>query len=211
MPQLTLNCFHFFASLHPNGYALLSGGLDNTIALWDVRTMGNSLLKQKKSPQPIATYDCGRSINSVYFSPSGTYAVSTTMANKIDIFDNVHLHLGNNTKVSKKVDIVNQMKPRTSIRHDNLTGRWLTTFQAIFHPQLDLFVVGSMRHPRCIELFNPSTSGKISSGNELIRTVQGDGVTSVLSRLAFHPRTDQLIVCGGSSSGRVTIARKKEQ
>ena len=197
-------------SLHPNGNSLISGGLDNIIALWDVRTLGNSLQsKRSKSPEPLAYYNCGRSINSVYFSPSGKYAVSTTMANKLDIFEDLHLVNSNDgsKKSSKTSSNNNAIQPKNSIRHDNMTGRWLTTFQAIFHPQLDLFVVGSMSRPRCIELFDPASTNTSEHGR-LIRTVQGDGITAVVSRLAFHPRTDQLIVCGGNSSGRVTIARR---
>ena len=180
------------------------------MALWDVRTLGNSLQsKRQKSPEPIATYNCGRSINSVYFSPSGKYAVSTTMANKLDIFEDLHLGVVDSKEGSKKLskssNSGNVIQPKNSIRHDNMTGRWLTTFQAVFHPHLDLFVVGSMRHPRCIEFFDPRPT---TDSGCLIRTVQGDGITAVVSRLAFHPRTDQLIVCGGNSSGRVTIVRK---
>ena len=189
--------------------------MDNTVALWDVRTFGNGLKskRQKKTLDPISYYNCGRSVNSVYFSSSGKYAVSTTMANKLDIFEDLHLGAFDNNdggvKKSSKSSISNNnvIQPKNSIRHDNMTGRWLTTFQAIFHPQLDLFVIGSMRQPRCIEFFNPTTDST-DNGNSLIRTVQGDGLTAVVSRLAFHPRTDQLIVCGGNSSGRVTIVRK---
>lgn len=131
------------------------------------------------------------------------------MANKLDIFEDLHLGVAVNGNDGGKKSVKsssssnsNVIQPKNSIRHDNMTGRWLTTFQAVFHPQLDLFVVGSMRQPRCIELFDPTRT------EHLIRTVQGDGITAVVSRLAFHPRADQLIVCGGNSSGRVTIVRK---
>jgi WD40 repeat protein len=185
------------------------------VALWDVRTLGNSLqAKRTKSPEPLAYYNCGRSINSVYFSPSGKYAVSTTMANKLDIFEDLHLGVAVNrndgSKKSSKNSSSNNttIQPKNSVRHDNMTGRWLTTFQAVFHPQLDLFVVGSMRQPRCIELFDPAPTSTTEQHGRLIRTVQGNGITAVVSRLAFHPRMDQLIVCGGNSSGRVTIVRQ---
>ena len=184
---------------------MISGGLDTTVALWDVRTLGNDLRsKRSKPPTPLAYYNCGRSINSVFFSPSGKYAVSTTMANKLDIFEDLHLGVVDPShKPSKSNNDHNLIQPKKSIPHDNMTGRWLSTFQAIFHPQLDLFVVGSMRQPRCIELFDPSDG-------RLIRTVQGEGITAVQSRLAVHPRTDQWMIGGGNSSGRVAMVRKSK-
>lgn len=38
----------------------------------------------------------------------------------------------------------------TTISHNNFTGRWLTPFKAVWHPQRDdVFIVGSMeQRPR---------------------------------------------------------------
>jgi WD repeat-containing protein 76 len=181
---------------------MISAGLDGTVTLWDVRTLGTT-----QNASPIASYNGGRSVNSAYFSPSGRYVVSTTMANKLDLFEDVHLAIASDgddspsAKQKPNGTSTALLKPYKSIAHDNMTGRWLTTFQAIFHPQLDLFAVGSMRQPRCVELFDPSPA-------RLLRTVTGDALTAVASRLAFHPRTDALIVVGGNSSGRATIVRR---
>ena len=187
---------------------MISAGLDCTVALWDVRSLGKRDALPAVGANPIASYNGGRSVNSAYFSPSGKYVVSTTMANKLDLFENLHLAGGNeegtpSKKKKNRMDATAVLKPYKSIPHDNMTGRWLTTFQAIFHPQLDVFAVGSMRQPRCIELFDPSAGAKAST------TVTGDALTAVASRLAFHPRADECIVVGGNSSGRATIVRKK--
>lgn len=117
------------------------------------------------------------------------------MANKLDIFDNMHLFGSPKKKKSSAV-----VKPYKSIRHDNMTGRWLTTFQAVFHPELDIFCVGSMRKPRAVELFDASSA-------TMMRAVTGEALTAVASRLCFHPRSDKLVLAGGNSSGRVTIIR----
>jgi hypothetical protein len=126
------------------------------------------------------------------------------MANKLDVFENLHLGVdqGLGSSHKKQPTVV---KPYKSIRHDNMTGRWLTTFQAIFHPQLDIFSVGSMSKPRRVEIFDPSATK--TGGDGCLRAVAGDALTAVASRLAFHPRSDQLILVGGNSSGRVTILR----
>jgi len=111
------------------------------------------------------------------------------MADTLDIVHDAHVQTGT-MKITKR------------IRHDNRTGRWLSTFMAQWHPTTreEMFVVGSMVKPRRIEVF------EASSGN-LIRGIQGDALTSVASRCCFHPSEEKLIVCGGNSSGRVTICR----
>jgi WD40 repeat protein len=181
-------------SLHPNGHHLLSAGLDCTVNVWDLRMFGGGGGHKKKggNPTPVCHYNGGKSVNSAFFSPSGTYAVSTTQANKLDVFENMHVVEG-----SRKNPVC---KPLHSIRHDNKTGRWLTTFQAAWHPVLDVFVSGSMQQPRCVELWEPA-------GGRRLKACAGDAMTAVASRCAFHPRTDRLIVAGGNSSGRVTIVR----
>ena len=64
----------------------------------------------------------------------------------------------------------------------------------------ELFVVGSMQRPRTLEVFDGNT------GN-LLRGIQGDSLTAVVSRCCFHPSSERLIVMGGNSSGRVTVAQ----
>ena len=166
---------------------MISAGLDGMVKLWDLRRLSKT--KQKsRLPQPVAEYRSGRSINSAFFAPSGRYAVSTTMGNKLDVFEN--LHLSSNEKL---------FRPAHSIPHNNRTGRWLSTFMARFHPSLDLFCVGSMQQPRRLEIFTPRQTPF------LIQEVTG--LTAVASRCCFHPSTERLMVVGGNSSGRVTIVR----
>jgi len=169
-------------SLHPDGFSLASAGLDCTVRLWDTRKFG---CNDKKKTNCLASYHAGRSVNSAYFSPSGSQLVATTQMNTLDILNNFHL-------------ATDQIAPTTRVKHDNQTGRWLTTFQANWHPSLDVFVVGSMQRPRAIELFD-------SQGSKL-RDIYGDALTAVASRCCFHPSTEKLIVVGGNSSGRVSIA-----
>ena len=150
--------------------------------------MGGS---SKKLPKPIAWQFAGKSVNSAFFSPSGKRIVATTMSNTLDILEDAHLSSG-------------LMKsPNKRIKHDNMTGRWLSTFMARWHPGTfteEMFVVGSMQQPRTIEIFGGN------SGN-LLREIRGDALTAVASRCCFHPSVNKLIVLGGNSSGRVTVAR----
>jgi WD40 repeat protein len=168
---------------------MATAGLDTTVKIWDVRKMS----KSSKMPTPIATQNAGKSVNSAFFSPSGKRIVTTTMSNTLDILEDAHLSPGLITK------------PKSRIRHDNHTGRWLCTFMARWHPSSsalteECFVVGSIQQPRTVEIF---------SGNSgtLLRAIRGDALTAVASRCCFHPNADRLIVVGGNSSGRVTVAR----
>jgi hypothetical protein len=186
-------------SLHPNGYSLASAGLDGTVNVWDMRKFGDNRVgaRSRAAPKPVASYNGGRSVNSAFFSPSGQYMVSTTMSNKLDIFENAHL--SSSTSKSSKSNATSVMKPSPSVNHDNQTGRWLSTLIAQWHPVADTFVVGCMKHPRQIEVMD--TKGKA------LHVLSGDALTAVASRCCFHQSTDQLVVVGGNSSGRVTVFR----
>jgi WD40 repeat protein len=179
-------------SLHPDGYIMATAGLTGIVQLWDVRKME----VKKDKAKAVAWHDAGRSINSAYFSPSGRRLLTTTQSNKLEIFEDAHL-LANATK--------GIMTPKISVRHDNQTGRWLSTFMAKWHPSImvggeqEMFIVGSMQKPRCIEIY--SQDGKV------LREVRGDALSAVASRCCFHPNANRLIAVGGNSSGRVTIAR----
>ena len=171
-------------SLHPNGQTIATAGLSTVVQLWDVR-------KMSKKPKPIAWQNAGKSINSAFFSPSGKRLLSTTMMDHLDILEDAHLASG----------LIKT--PQKRIRHDNRTGRWLSTFMARWHPATfsgeEIFVTGSMKKPRTIEVFGGDGS--------LLQEIRGDALTAVASRCCFHPSAEKFIVLGGNSSGRVTVAR----
>ncbi len=110
--------------------------------------------------------------------------------------------------------------PSTSVlRHDNNTGRWLSTFRPSFDPKRDhTFVLGSMDRPRRVEIFTFSGSGSFSGSNgkksqvadsahpiQLLQAVQGEYLGSVCSRNCFHPSLN--VIAAGNSSGRLHILR----
>jgi len=128
-----------------------------------------------------------KGIHGACYSPiTGKYALTTTLENNLKIFDM--------TNKSSGADRCIQV-----ISHNNFTGRWLTPFKAVWHPQReDVFVVGSMEQPRRIELFG-APSGR------LLHTFKGEWLNSVCSINAFHPTVP--ILAGANSSGRVHIFR----
>lgn len=136
------------------------------------------------------------SVNSAMFSPSGKYLVTCNMANTLNCYEDAHLKLGGTKKGKQNPTL----QPAHVIRHNNNTGRWLTTFMAQWHPEVDIFCVGSMQKPRAIDVFD-------GASGELLRAIQGDALTAVASRCCFHPSKDKILLVGGNSSGRVTIIR----
>jgi WD repeat-containing protein 76 len=179
---------------------LATAGLDRKVRFWDLRKFGsNSNRHDPKEPKGafLGEHETKKSVNSAFFSPSGSYMVTTTMSDTLNIYKNAHLQAGGETKKGKKGVLVT---PEHVIRHNNQTGRWLTTFMAQWHPARDIFCVGSMQKPRAIDIFD-------GASGENLRAVEGEALTAVASRCCFHPSTDKLILVGGNSSGRVAVVR----
>mmetsp|Transcript_18201 Transcript_18201/g.37432 ORF Transcript_18201/g.37432 Transcript_18201/m.37432 type:complete len:644 (+) Transcript_18201:117-2048(+) len=174
-------------SLHPNGTTLAASGNEGIVRLFDIRKFGDSR-NSTKSPKPICTQVAGLSVSSSFFSPSGKSLLATSFANRLDLTEDAHLSTG-----GKKI------KPTHSVRHNNQTGRWLTTFQATWHPEIDIFCCGSLKKPRRVEIYNAK--------GQLLREVMGEALGSVMSRTCFHPSTNDLIMVGGNSSGRMVAIR----
>ena len=120
------------------------------------------------------------------------------MANTLNIYQDAHLKFNDANAKKGKTGII--VTPEHVIRHNNNTGRWLTTFMAQWHPELDIFCVGSMQKPRAIDVFD-------GASGDLLRAINGEALTSVASRCCFHPTSDKLVLVGGNSSGRVTVIR----
>eukprot|EP00520_Triparma_pacifica_P001050 CAMPEP_0118653354 /NCGR_PEP_ID=MMETSP0785-20121206/11788_1 /TAXON_ID=91992 /ORGANISM="Bolidomonas pacifica, Strain CCMP 1866" /LENGTH=545 /DNA_ID=CAMNT_0006545895 /DNA_START=57 /DNA_END=1691 /DNA_ORIENTATION=- len=175
-----VNCM----SQHPtNNNVVAVGGLDREVKLFDVRKFGKWNQKSKKTskaPKPFATHAFAGSINSTFFSPSGSYLLTTSTANVLSLTTDAHKCKGDMSKASQ------------IISHNNQTGRYLATFMARWHPSHDIFTVGSMNKPRQIEVFGKEGKGKFKCQAR----IRGDGVSAVCSRNAFHDTLPVLI--GGS-------------
>lgn len=165
---------------------MATAGLSTTVQLWDVRKVPSFKKNSSKLPKALAYQPARRSINSAYFSPSGKNLLTTPQSDKLEIIEDSHLASG-------------LMKPRTSIKHNNQTGRWLSTLMAKCHfpsafTNHELFVVG-YEETSLHELF--------ADNSDLMQEMSGEGLTTVASRCCFHPNSKKLIVVGGDSSGRV--------
>ena len=122
-----------------------------------------------------------KSVTSAFYSPVNGAAIATVCSD-----DKIRLFKSFGEK--KEIDAYK------AIRHNNQTGRWLTTFKAEWHPKRDdLLFCGSMTQPRQIDVF--------SDQGVQYNSLKGDALGSVTSIVKCHPTLD--VVVGGNSSGRV--------
>ncbi|XP_042639629.1 WD repeat-containing protein 76 [Orycteropus afer afer] len=222
------NCFSSFDFLGEDGSTLVVGHWDGSMSLVDTRTPGTSYEKLVKfSLQKIRTihvhpvnrqyfitaglrnvciYDARKltpmgsqplislteqtkSIASAYFSPiTGNRVVTTCADCNLRIFDS--------SCISSQLPLL------TTIRHNTITGRWLTRFRAVWDPkQEDCIIVGSMAYPRRIEIFH-------ETGKCLHSLFGGEYLASVCSINAMHP--SRYILAGGNSSGKIHVFMNNE-
>jgi WD40 repeat protein len=198
---------------HPTSPHLIVTSERTAISLYDVRKGSSS---SSAALKPLTTLlGHTHSINAAHISPDGEFLVSVSQDHTIRTWRNF-------LQPPVEADCV-------VTRHDNNTGRWLSTLRPTFDPKhANAFLLGCLLQPRRIEVFAPvitSTMGSPSAvgkatGRQKIKAEGGDAYTlnllcylqddelgSVCSRNAFHPSLD--VIAGGNSSGRVHIFRKE--
>jgi WD40 repeat protein len=169
-------------SVHPIKKELVVATSKQTCMLFDIR----SVKEVNSRVMPIQEYiGHTRAISSAFLSPlTGEKLATVAYDNKIRFYE-----VGGSNKTES---------PSKSIHHNNQTGRWLSTFQAVWHPRReDLLFIGSMNRPRQIDA--------ISDKGVSYPPLQGEDLGSICSRVVCHPTQD--IVVGGNSSGRVHVFR----
>ncbi|KAI9554166.1 hypothetical protein GHT06_019438 [Daphnia sinensis] len=187
-PENVIHCFEMSArtiSLHPQDDNLfMTCNRYGEMGIFDMRYTSNN---EDELADPVISFPkAPKGIHGAFFSPiTGQYALITCTDDTLKLYD-----------VQKGKAEAECIK---SISHNNFTGRWLTPFKAVWHPQRDdVFIVGSMEHPRRVELYGAPTG-------TLLHNFSGDFLGSVLSINAFHPTVP--IFAGGNASGRVHIFR----
>lgn len=165
---------------------LIAAGLRGAICLYDVRKAAG----KGSSLAPIATLTGhSKTINAAYCSPNGEFIVSVGQDNTVRTWSD---WAGGAAKVHVT-------------KHDNHTGRWLSTFRPSWDPKHpSTLALGSMERPRRVEVWTAGMeSGRPSL--RLVDSISSDALGSVCSRNAFHPTLD--IIAASNSSGRVHICR----
>ncbi|XP_049990310.1 WD repeat-containing protein 76 isoform X1 [Alexandromys fortis] len=159
-----------------------------TAGLRDVHIYDARHLNSRRSQPLISVTEHTKSIASAYFSPvTGNRVVTTCADCKLRVFDS--------SSVSSQIPLL------TTIRHNTITGRWLTRFQAVWDPkQEDCFIVGSMAQPRRVEVFHET--------GKSVYSFLGECLASVCSLSVMHPT--RYVLAGGNSSGRLHVFMHQE-
>ncbi|XP_003791827.1 WD repeat-containing protein 76 [Otolemur garnettii] len=155
-----------------------------TAGLRDIHIYDARRLNSRGSQPVIFLTEHTKSIASAYFSPHTGNRILTTSADcKLRIFDS--------SCISSQIPLL------TTIRHNTITGRWLTRFQAVWDPkQEDCFIIASMAYPRRVEIFH-------ETGKGIHSFFGGECLVSVCSINAMHPT--RYIMAGGNSSGKIHV------
>ncbi|CAI5709762.1 unnamed protein product [Hyaloperonospora brassicae] len=175
---------------HPGAeFCIATASLDRTVCLWDARKMS------AEQSVPLVTLPHHRSVNCAYFSPrDGAWLVTVGQDSFIDMFDTSSL---TEHKLADKPAIA--LPKPIRVRHNNMTGRWLTKLHAAWDPKRPKhFVLGCLEQPRRIQIFR-------AGRRRPVRELMSDNFASVHSINAFHPHLE--LIAGGNSSGRLALWR----
>ncbi|CAG9462331.1 unnamed protein product [Pedinophyceae sp. YPF-701] len=156
-----------------------TSGTDNAVSVWDSRKLGSKA-------KPLHSYDLDKSSQGAFWSPDGSQKLLLTC------YDN-HLRV---------VDVKTGGKDGgwskcTRVKHNTQTGRWVTPFRAVWSPEGDSIVCGSMNREICIY------DAAKSSGGCLARLSNAELQTAISSRHVFHPELPFL--AAATASGRAHI------
>ncbi|KAK8953810.1 hypothetical protein KSP39_PZI001802 [Platanthera zijinensis] len=143
---------------------------DGTACIWDLRSMN------KVQPKVLGVVNHKRAVNSAYFSPNGSYLATTSFDDRIGI-----LNLSDLTDIS-------------IINHNNQTGRWLSSFRAIWGWDDSFLFLGNMG--KSVDI--------ISTKDKTIRSLESPEMTSIPCRFAAH-RHRIGTLAGATAGGKVFL------
>ena len=106
-------------SINPlDAHMMATAGKDRKVQVWDLRRVSKD--------KPLAMFNHGYSVSSVYFSPSGRMMASTSYDNTIRVHSCVN--------VAGELLSPDVWSAPHILKHNNHTRRWVTNFRAVFAP-----------------------------------------------------------------------------
>ncbi|KAG4932823.1 hypothetical protein JHK87_046825 [Glycine soja] len=154
-----------------NPHIVATSSTDGTACTWDLRyTDGDKL-------RALRTFTHKRSVQSAYFSPSGCSLATTSLDNTIGIYSGVNL------------------EDATVINHNNLTGRWLSTFRAKWGWDDSYLFVGNMK--RGVDVVS-------SVERKIVMTLESQHMSAIPCRFDTHSYEVGMLA-GATSGGQVYI------
>lgn len=136
-----------------NTNLMVTSSSDGSACIWDLRLMGT------RKPKNVKVIKHNKAVHSAYFSPSGKCLATTSLDNLVGILSGP------------------DFADTSMIYHNNRTGRWLSTFRAMWGWDDAHIFIGSMN--REVDVISTST-GKMSS-------LRSSDMSAIPCRFAAHP------------------------
>ncbi|GAB2232644.1 hypothetical protein Droror1_Dr00011686 [Drosera rotundifolia] len=133
---------------------MATSSTDATACIWDLRMM------RTDKPKPLTTVHHKQSVQSAYFSPSGTCLATTSLDNNVGLATDVNF------------------EEKDMIFHNNLTGRWISTFKAIWGWDDSYIYIGNMK--RGVDILSATEKRQIF-------TLESPEMSAIPCRFDAHP------------------------
>ncbi|XP_022731506.1 WD repeat-containing protein 76-like isoform X2 [Durio zibethinus] len=160
-----------------NSNIMATSSTDGTACIWDLRSMSAHKTKTLK------TVSHSRAVHSAYFSPSGSSLATTSFDNKIGIISGV------------------TFEGISMIYHDNWTGRWLSSFRAIWGWDDSYIFIGNMK--RGVDVISPAQ-------RRTVMTLQSPEMSAIPCRFDSHPHEVGMLA-GATSGGQVYMWTPRQE
>ncbi|GAV83944.1 WD40 domain-containing protein [Cephalotus follicularis] len=158
-----------FNSQNPN--IMATSSTDGSACLWDLRSMAAD------KPKALKIVNHKRAVHSAYFSPSGSSLATTSFDNTVGAVSGANF------------------EDTTMIFHDNRTGRWISSFRAIWGWDDSNIIIGNMK--RGVDVISPAL-------RSTIMTLQSPHMSAIPCRFHAHPYEVGMLA-GATSGGQVYV------
>lgn len=142
---------------------------DGTACIWDLRSVN------AEKPKTLKTISHKRAIHSAYLSPSGRFLATTSFDDNVGISGGVNF------------------KDTLMIPHDNQTGRWISSFRAIWGWDDSYIFIGNMK--RAVDVISRAQRKRVF-------VLQSPNISAIPCRFDAHPY-DVGTLAGATSGGQV--------
>ncbi|CAN1328149.1 WD repeat-containing protein 76 [Linum perenne] len=164
-----INTIHF-SPRDPNLMATSSS--DGTARIWDLRNVSSD-----KQPKCLHMISHNRAVHSACFSPSGNSIVTSSLDDFVGIQSGI------------------DFEDNSMIPHYNQTGRWISTFRAIWGWDDSYVFIGNMK--RGIDVISPVH-------RRVVTTLESPKMTAIPCRFDAHPYQVGMLA-GATSGGQVYV------
>ncbi|XP_002523525.2 WD repeat-containing protein 76 [Ricinus communis] len=158
-----------FNSQNPN--IMATSSTDGTACLWDIRSVSPA------KPKSLKIVSHNRAVHSAYFSPSGSYLATTSPDNTVGVLSTA------------------DFEDTCRIDHYNQTGRWISSFRAIWGWDDSYIFIGNMK--RGVDIISRPQ-------RRAILTLQSPHMSAIPCRFDAHPYNVGMLA-GATSGGQVYI------